>query len=108
MKHCSSQPEVDALLTAAEAVLLKHGAHCPISARARDELTTFATAHPDVALGALEVTAHRDLSTYAAQRLGIEHQSPQVFVLRGGKVAWTAVHYEITAQELEDQLGLGA
>lgn len=105
MRNCCSQPDVDALLAAEEVVLLKFGAHCPISARARDELTAFGTAHPDVNVAGIDVTAHRDLAKYTAERLGVAHQSPQVFILRGGKVAWTAVHYSITAQDLEERLG---
>jgi bacillithiol system protein YtxJ len=106
MQNLVSQHDIDALIRADEAILLKHGAHCPISAHARDELTAFAAVHPDVTVAALEVTAHRDLAKYAAQRLGVEHQSPQVIIIRGGKVAWSAEHYAITAKDVGAQLKL--
>ena len=104
MKNLTSQSDLDAVLGAAEAVLLKHGAHCPISARARDELTAFAKTRPDVTIAGIEVTAERDLAKYAAERLRVVHQSPQLFVLRNGKVAWSADHYAITAIELGARL----
>lgn len=104
MKNLTSEADVDAILGASEAVLLKHGAHCPISAHARDELAAFETSHPDVTLASLEVTENRKLSDRVAHRLGVEHQSPQLFVIRNGKVAWSAQHYAITASDLGAQL----
>ena len=104
MQNLTSQSDVDAVLGADEAVLLKHGAHCPVSARARDEMTVFATSRPDITLASIEVTGHRDLSQYAAERLGVEHQSPQLFVLRLGKVVWSADHLSITAKDLVARL----
>ena len=105
MKNLTSQSDVDAILGADEAVLLKHGAHCPISAHARDELAAFEKSHPDVTLAAVEVTGHRDLSQHVADRLGVEHQSPQLFLIRNGAVAWSAQHYAISASDLSAQLG---
>ena len=104
MQNLLSQPDVDALIGTDEAILLKHGAHCPVSARARDELSAFVAKHPEVLVASLEVTANKALSKYAAERLGVEHESPQVFVVRRGAVAWHAAHYEITADRLGAQL----
>ena len=104
MKNLDSRADLDALIHTDVAVLLKHGARCPVSARARDEVTAFSTSHPGVVVCALEVTQHGDLSKHAAEQLGIEHESPQVFVIRGGQVAWHAEHYAITALNLDAQL----
>jgi bacillithiol system protein YtxJ len=89
------------------ALLLKHGARCPISANARDEVTSFCARHPEVEVFAIEVTAHRELSRQIAGTLDIEHASPQVLLLRGGKAGWYAEHYEISAAEIEAQLRAG-
>ncbi len=104
MKNLDSQTDFDALIRTEVVVLLKHGARCPVSARARDELNAFATLHPGVTVAALEVTEHGDLSKHAAETLGVEHQSPQACILRGGKVVWHAEHYAITAVDLDAQL----
>lgn len=104
MKDLTSPSDIDALLVSDEVILLKHGAHCPISARARDEMAAFEQAHPEVTVAAIEVTGHRDVSDYAAERLGVEHQSPQLFILRAGKVAWSAQHYGISAGDLEGRV----
>ena len=104
MNNLDSRTDLDALIGTDLAVLLKHGARCPVSARAREELNAFARSHPDIRIGSLEVTEHGDLSKHAAEQLGVEHESPQVFVIRSGKVAWHAEHYAITAISLDTQL----
>ena len=104
MQNLISQPDVDALIDTDEAILLKHGARCPVSARARDELSAFMASHPDVVVASLEVTANGALSRYAAERLGVEHESPQILLVRRGAVAWHAEHYAITADRLGAQL----
>ncbi|HVE78149.1 MAG TPA: bacillithiol system redox-active protein YtxJ [Gemmatimonadaceae bacterium] len=105
MRDLTSPDELDALLREPEVVLLKHGAHCPISANARDELARLEKSRPDTPVYGVEVTSSRALSNDLAQRLGVRHESPQAFVLREGRVAWKATHLNITAEALGEQLG---
>ena len=104
MQPLTTQAEFDALAESATVVLLKHGARCPISTRAREEIAAFANAHPNVPVCAIEVTANRTLSEYVADRLGVTHESPQAIVLRDGRAVWYATHYDITVDELVSQL----
>jgi bacillithiol system protein YtxJ len=108
MREITSQSAMDALPGGATAILLKHGGTCPISAHARDEVTAFAAAHPEIPVYGLEVTGNRELSRSLATRLGVHHESPQILVLRDGRVAWSASHYDITRRNLEDHLGAAA
>ena len=103
MRDLKDEREADALFDAHEAVLLKHGAHCVISAAARAEVAAFQQARPGAEVFAVEVTGRRELSEWLAQRLGVPHQSPQALVLRRGAVAWHAAHHEITADALAAQ-----
>ena len=105
MRDVTTRPDLDAILAAPMAVLLKHGSRCPISASARDELAALAGAHPDLLVAGVEVTSQRELSDHVADRLGVAHQSPQAFVLRDGAVTWQATHFAITARAVEAQLG---
>jgi bacillithiol system protein YtxJ len=73
-------------------VIFKHSLTCPISAAAYDQMAEFAG---EVAL--VEVQRARELSAEIENRLGVDHQSPQVIVLRNGQVVWNASHYKITA-----------
>jgi bacillithiol system protein YtxJ len=98
MQDLKSPHEFAAVLATPGAVLLKHGATCGISAAARDALAAFSAEHPDVPVYGVEVTGQRAVSDLVAERLGVPHESPQVFVLRGGRPVWHAAHYAITAE----------
>ena len=73
-------------------VIFKHSLTCPISAAAYDQMAEFAG---EVAL--VEVQRARELSAEIENRLGVDHESPQVIVLRNGQVVWSASHFKITA-----------
>ena len=105
MRDLTTRDEVDAILREGEIVLLKHGASCPISAAAREEIAAFCDERDDVPVYGLEVTRRRELSDYLADRLGVAHESPQAFVLRDGRPVWRAEHFEINASGLARALG---
>jgi bacillithiol system protein YtxJ len=46
----------------------------------------------------VEVQRARELSAEIENRLGVNHESPQVIVLRNGQVVWNASHFKITAE----------
>ena len=105
MQDITTPADLDAILDAPQAILLKHGMHCPISANARRELDALVERHPELTVGRVEVTERRALSDAVADRLGVPHASPQIFLVREGAVAWQATHFEITARALEERLG---
>ena len=72
-------------------VIFKHSLTCPISAAAYDQMEAF-----DGNISLVEVQRARALSNEIENRLGVEHASPQVIVLRNGQVAWQASHFRIT------------
>jgi bacillithiol system protein YtxJ len=74
-------------------VIFKHSLTCPISAAAYDQMAEFPG---EVAL--VEVQRARELSAEIENRLGVNHESPQVIVLRNGQVVWNASHFKITAE----------
>jgi bacillithiol system protein YtxJ len=81
--------------------LFKHSRTCPVSAAARVEVEDYFAAHPGDALGLVVVQDHRPASNRAAERLGIRHESPQIFLLRDGRLLWNASHGEITREAME-------
>lgn len=78
-------------------VIFKHSLTCPISSAAYSQMAEFPG---EVAL--IEVQRARELSREIENRLGIAHQSPQVIVLRNGRVVWNASHFEITADAVTE------
>ncbi|MFL6229705.1 MAG: bacillithiol system redox-active protein YtxJ [Pyrinomonadaceae bacterium] len=84
----------------APVVLFKHSMTCPISARAYRQMSKLD--HGAVGNVALVVVQHaRAVSDEVARRTGVRHESPQVFILRGGKAVWHASHFDITSDSVE-------
>ena len=80
----------------APVVLFKHSNSCPISAAAQRALKEWGEA-----VSIVVVQQHRDVSREVEARTGVRHESPQAFVLRNGEVAWSASHFDITAEAIE-------
>lgn len=83
----------------APAIIFKHSNSCGISAGAYQEMARLANQ-----VGLVTVQTARDVSNEIEARTGIEHHTPQVFVIRDGKVMWTATHGRISAASVEAAL----
>jgi bacillithiol system protein YtxJ len=80
-------------------IIFKHSNMCGISARAHDQMALLE--HP---VGLVTVQQARAVSDEIETRTGVEHHTPQVFILRGDKVLWTASHGQIKAAAVEAAL----
>ncbi len=80
-------------------VLLKHSTTCGISAGVYREVSTVAA---DVNL--VVIQTHRAISNAIADRTGLRHESPQAIILRDGKPVYSASHYDIEAEHIEQTL----
>ena len=105
MKDLMTRQEVDAAFSEPSAIVFKHSTRCPISARAQGEMEQVDARGPGAPVYRVDVNAQADLSRYVGERTGIEHQSPQVIVLRGGKAAYDVALWEITADGLRERVG---
>ena len=72
-------------------LVFKHSNSCGISSRAYRELENLEN------VNLLEVQTARELSREVAAITGVEHETPQVIVLRNGKAVWNASHSEVKA-----------
>ncbi|MDT5261277.1 MAG: hypothetical protein QOC61_281 [Acidobacteriota bacterium] len=77
-------------------LLFKHSNACPISARAYREMEEVKTP-----VSILVVQKSRDLSREVEERTGLRHETPQALVLRKGQVVWSASHFDITKDVIE-------
>lgn len=78
-------------------VLFNHDPHCPISARAFSQMEQVGN---EVML--VDVSRERSLTREIQGRTGVHHESPQVIVLRDGQPAWSASHFAITTDAVQD------
>jgi bacillithiol system protein YtxJ len=98
----SDTDSLDRFLTEANGspvVLLKHSNSCGISARAYHDMAKF-----DGAVGLITVQTARTLSNEIEKRTGVDHETPQIFILREGKVLWTASHGQVKTAAVEAAL----
>lgn len=97
----TSAEHVDALLASSErSWLFKHSNACFTSTSAKREFEKYVREHPEEAAGIIVIQEHRDVSDYVTQKLGIPHQSPQIFLLQNGEVLWQATHYGIRSKKM--------
>ncbi|PYS74654.1 MAG: bacillithiol system redox-active protein YtxJ [Acidobacteria bacterium] len=72
-------------------VVFKHSNACPISSRAYREMEQLEN------VNLIEVQTARELSREVANLTGVQHETPQVIVLRDGKAVWNASHFDVSA-----------
>jgi bacillithiol system protein YtxJ len=82
-------------------VLFKHSSTCPISAAAHRSVAPLADQVP---VYKLVVQQARSLSAAVADELGVQHESPQAFVIRDRKPTFDASHGRVTADALSAEL----
>ena len=79
-------------------LVLKHSTTCPISAAAYQ---AFGASTADVPKYFLKVRESRPVSNEIEENLGIQHESPQLFLLKDGKAVWQATHHAIRQTEVD-------
>lgn len=80
-------------------VVFKHSTTCPISAAAYEQMTRF-----DGEVALVEVQSAREVSKEIEKKTGIPHESPQVIILRHGKVVWNASHWKVKAEAVAEAI----
>ena len=80
-------------------LLFKHSNSCPISARAYRQMQEVRSP-----VSIVVVQKSRDLSREVESRTGVQHETPQALVLRNGQAVWSASHFDITSDAVEQAL----
>lgn len=83
--------------------IFKHSLTCGTSGWALDRFRQFVQDRPadDPARYAIvPVQTARDASAQLEALTGVRHESPQVLLLRGGRVLWHASHWRITEKAM--------
>jgi bacillithiol system protein YtxJ len=102
VRELTSNQEADQLLEQSQPTwLFKHSAACSVSFMAMAHFSRYLKQNPAPS-GLVIVQKHRAVSNYLAERFGIEHESPQLFLLRGGQVLWHTSHGGITMDAMQE------
>ena len=81
-------------------VLFKHSPTCGTSAQAYDEMDDLLRSAPGLVIHLVDVLASRPLSREIAAKVSVWHESPQVIILRDGRVVWHGSHWRVTQDEV--------
>lgn len=97
---------IDDLSKEKPVLIFKHSTTCPISKGALNRLEKDWTAADDAGRTAycLDLWAHRDISDAVEARYGIQHESPQVLVIRNGACSYNTSHRSITYTDTVEAL----
>ena len=80
-------------------VIFKHSLTCPISAGVYQEIS-----RADADINLVVVQKAREVSNAVAEKTKIRHESPQAIVLKDGSPVYHAAHYDVTAEDVENEL----
>jgi bacillithiol system protein YtxJ len=97
IKQVGSEEELEAIFKSELSILFKQSTACAASGVAMEEMEIFAIGHPEVPVHVVDVLKQRPLSQKTAAYFRVEHQSPQVILIRDGAAVWHASHFGITA-----------
>ncbi|MEX2015910.1 MAG: bacillithiol system redox-active protein YtxJ [Candidatus Hydrogenedentales bacterium] len=84
-------------------ILFKHSTACPISARAARRVHEYVEAASETAppFYLIKVIESRKISDAVATELGVDHESPQILLVRDGKAVWNTSHSSIRAEAID-------
>lgn len=86
-------------------LIFKHSTRCGISRMALKSFEKeYSIDQSEVDIYFLDLLNYRDLSNEIADRLKIQHQSPQVLVLKNETVVYSDSHYSINANTIKEIL----
>lgn len=86
-------------------VIFKHSTRCSISSVAKSRLER-AGAPSEFQFHYLDLISYRSLSNSIADRFSVEHESPQILVIKDGKCIYNESHMGIDMDEIKVQLQL--
>jgi len=101
----TTKTALEAVFAQEWAVVYKHSDRCWICALAIRQVRRFARSHPETPVYLVDVNEERELSQAFAQSVAIQHQSPQAFVVKKGRVVWHDSHLGIKAKALSHARG---
>ena len=90
----------------APVVIFKHSTSCSISATAKSRLERqwAAAGLEEVKPYYLDLLAHRPISNLIAQTFAVEHQSPQLLLIKEGVCQYDASHLGINLNEVKKNI----
>ncbi|MCB0703692.1 MAG: bacillithiol system redox-active protein YtxJ [Saprospiraceae bacterium] len=82
-------------------LIYKHSTRCSISSLAKTRLEKgWELSDEDVSVYYLDLITYRGVSNYIAEHYGVQHESPQVLLIKNGQCLYHQSHLGISAREI--------
>lgn len=86
-------------------LIFKHSTRCSISSFAKNRLeSAWNLSDKDIQPFYLDLIAYREVSNFVADYFGIDHESPQVLLIKNGICVYHTSHLDISVDTIEKQL----
>lgn len=96
--------ELTALSNEKPVFIFKHSTRCSISRFALKQFENEFDLHNTIDAYFLDLITYREISNEIASRFGVQHQSPQLILIKGGKAIYDVSHSDIDAGELKSKV----
>ncbi|MGL2965969.1 bacillithiol system redox-active protein YtxJ [Flavobacterium sp. XGLA_31] len=106
-KPLADTEQLDDLIQESETkpvLLFKHSTRCGISRMVLKQFESEFDLHDEVVPYFVDLLEYRSVSNEIAHRFEVEHQSPQLILIRKGKSIYDASHNDIMADDLKRYL----
>ena len=106
-RQLTEMDQLDTIVsTSADKIVLifKHSTRCSISRFALKQFESEFNFQDKISTYFLDLLNNRDISNEIAFRFNVQHQSPQVLLIKNGVVVYDASHSDIEAEELKKYL----
>lgn len=93
--------EIMSLSNESPVAIFKHSTRCSVSRMALKQFENEFDSSDKVTPYFLDLIAYRDVSNEIANLFGVQHQSPQLILIKEGKAIYNASHSDIDANVLK-------
>ncbi len=83
-------------------VIFKHSTRCSVSRMVLKQFENEFGLQDKMTTYFLDLLEHRDISNAIASQFNVQHQSPQMIVIKDGHPVYNASHENIDAEDLKD------
>lgn len=104
LNHISQLDEIITLSKEKPVAIFKHSTRCSISRMALKQFENEFDFPEKVTPYFLDLIAFRDVSNDIASRFGVQHQSPQLILIKDGKAIYNTSHSDIDAGALKTKV----
>jgi bacillithiol system protein YtxJ len=104
LKDVGQLNEIMVSSNAKPVLIFKHSTRCVISRMALKQFETEFNLEDKITPFYLDLLNHRDISNEIASKFNIEHQSPQILLIKNGVCTYSETHENISIEALSSKI----